>query len=511
MRRLGSRHGSALAAVTSPRRLRNVAGLGVLLVASSGCAQLFGLDETTALPPVLSFTVKRYAVGSTVEIEPMDLTGGTATYLINDPAGPSGFRVVPTTSPALGQWDGDVPVGIEAALRFTLPGEPTLTRHVALAPRTVHSLYGYLGKLVSTPAPAAATLSFSVTLEKPYEATEKLQWLTSGAWTQHDFVGAELPAVGATLLTRPAIPFTSSSSLSGRPHEKITGEDGVFVLRHNAANVLTGVFTAAPFEMAAGDNPAAGAMLTVNADQSLSVMLDTTGPVARMANAQPALAAPQYNWSVTAAPGAAAGFSTGPALAYGTMPASMGVLPLTLGYGNPFAGRGWPSTFVWAATARRTYQQPGGLPAIVLSALQVVVTPVPSTGAQLDFTACMPTSVAVQGATLITDGLTVTIDRTKPVAVSMVVDRADADLYGITLLEVVNNGATATLTPRFESINQKSVWSLPGDLFETGKIYTVRARCSLGGYPGLGTGDLEQRELPIASAYLESGVFTVAQ
>ena len=477
--------------------------------------QLFGLDETTALPPVVSFTLKRYAVGSQLVVEPMDLTGGTATYLIADPSDPSGFLKVPTISKELGQWQGDVALGIETQLRFTLPGETGLTRHFALAPRTVHGLYGYLGKITSTPAPPGATLGFSVTLEKPFEAVERLQWLTSGAWTQHDFVGAELPVAGATLLAPPAIAFTSSSSLSGRPHEKLTGEDGLFVLRHNATNptavVLTGVFTAAPFEMIGGGNPAAGSMLAVPADQSLAVTLDTTGPVERMANARPALAAPQYNWSVTAAPGSAAGFATGPALAYGTMPVSMGVLPLVVAYGNPFAGRSWPSTFVWAATARRTYQQPAGLPAVVLSATQVVIAPVPTASNQLDFTACMPTSVAVQGATLLTDGLTVTIDRTKPVAVSVVVDRPDADLYGITLLEVVNTGTTATLTPRFESVNQKSVWSLPADIFEAGKIYTVRASCSRGGYPGLATGDLEKRELPIASASLESGVFTVAQ
>jgi hypothetical protein len=497
MRRLG-RLGFPLAAVTT-------------FGAASGCAQLFGLDETTELPAVVSFTVKRYAVGSQLVVEPMDLTGGTATYLIADPADPSGFRKVPTTSPALGQWDGEVAVGVEPQLRFTLPGETGLTRHFALAPRTVHGLYGYLGKPTSTPAPPAAALSFSVTLEKLYDATEKLQWLSSGAWTQHDFAGAELPIVGSTLLNAPAIPFTTSSSLSGRPHERLTGEDGLFVLRHNAGNVLTGLFTAAPFDLAGGDNPVAGSMLAVTADQSLSVTLDTTGPVERMANARPALAAPQYNWSVTAAPGFAAGIATGPALAYGQMPVSMGILPLVVAYGNPFAGRSWPATFVWAATARRTYQQPGGLPALALSAAQIVVTTVPTSGSQLDFTACMPTSVTVQGATLITDGLTLTIDRAKPVSITVVVDRPDADLYRIVLFEVVNDGATATLTPRFESVNQKSVWSLPGDIFEAGKIYTVRAGCSRGGYPGLATGDLERRELPVASAYLDSGVFTVAQ
>jgi hypothetical protein len=507
MRRRPGRHEFALAAA--------VTTTAAVAAAATGCAQLFGLDETTALPPVVSFTVKRYAVGSQLVVEPMDLTGGTATYLVADPTDASGFRTVPTTSTQLGQWQGDVALGVDTQLRFTLPGETGLTRHFALAPRTVRGLYGYLGKITSTPAPPGATLRFSVSLEKAYEAVERLQWLTSGAWTQHDFAGAELPIAGATSLSPPPIAFTSSSSLSGRPHEKLTGEDGLFVLRHNATNpaaaVLTGVFTAAPFELTGAENPVSGAMQTVTADQSLAVRLDTTGPVDRMANAKPALAAPQYNWSITAAPGFAAGIATGPALAYGSMPVSMGVLPLIIGYGNPFAGRNWPATFVWAATSRRTYQQPAGLPAVALSAAQIVVTQVPTASNQLDFTACMPTSVSVQGATLISDGLTVTIDRTRPVSISMVVDRAEADLYGITLFEVVNTGATATLTPRFQSLNQKSVWSLPGDIFETGKIYTVRASCSRGGHPGLGTGDLERRELPIASAYLDSGVFTVTQ
>lgn len=485
--------------------------MAALSLGAAGCAQLFGLDETSEAPPVVSFSVKHYAVGATVVVEPMDLTGGAATYLIADPADPSGFRKVDVTSPELGKWQGDIPYGIDAQLRFTLPGEP-LVRHFALDQRNVRGIYGYLGKLGAEPAPAGAALTFSVTLDKPHEATDKLSWLSAGAWTQHDFVGAELPAVGATSWTPAAIPFTQSSSLSGKPHERLRSGDALLVLRHNAANVLTGVFAAPPFDMVGGDNPAIGAMVATTPTDQLSVMLDTTGPVERMAAARPALAVPQFNWSITAAPGSAAAIATGPALAYGAQTASTGVVPLTVGYSNPFSGRLWAPTFVWAATARRTYQQPAGMPAVVLSAVQIAMSPPPVDASVVEFSACMPTSVVVQGATLLTDGLTVTLDRAKPVSVTINVDRQDAaDLYAFTLVEVVNTSPTvATLTPRFETLSERPTWSVPGDVFEGGKVYTIRARCLRGGFPALAMGDLEQRRLPYFSGSLESGVFTVA-
>lgn len=501
--------GHAAPAGRMPVTLAALATLGAAL--SAGCAQLFGLDETSEAPPVMSFSVKRYAVGASVVIEPMDLTGGTATYLVADPNDASGFRTVEVTSPGTGQWQGNIPYGIEAQLRFTLPGDP-LIRHFALSARNVHGLSGYLGRLGAEAAPAGAALSFNVSFEKAYEAAEKLSWLSVGAWTQHDFVGAELPAVGATLWAPAAIPFAQSSSLSGRPHERLGSSDALLVLRHNTANVLTGVFAAPPFDMMDGANPVIGSMVAVPPDEQLAVMLDTTGPVERMAAARPALQAPQYNWSVTAAPGSAAAFTTGPALASGAVAPSTGVVPLAVRFGNPFTGRLWPSTFVWAATARRTYQQPGGLAPLVLSAVQLAISPPPNDNSTVEFSACLPTSVVVQGATLLTDGLTVTLDRSKPVTVTINVDRQDAaDLYGITLIEVVNTSMTAvTLTPRFDSLNEKPTWTLPGDIFEGGKIYTIRARCIRGGFPALATGDLEQRQLPYFSGSLESGVFTVA-
>jgi hypothetical protein len=79
------------------------------------------------------------------------------------------------------------------------------------------------------------------------------------------------------------------------------------------------------------------------------------------------------------------------------------------------------------------------------------------------------------------------------------------------VLEVVNSGGVARLTPRFETMGTQPSWSIPGEIFQTGGIYTLRASCSRGGYPGLTMGDLERRELPLDTGSFDSGVFTVTQ
>jgi hypothetical protein len=124
---------------------------------------------------------------------------------------------------------------------------------------------------------------------------------------------------------------------------------------------------------------------------------------------------------------------------------------------------------------------------------------------------CLPTSVAVQGATLISDGLVVTLDRKQPVNVSFVVDTAMADLYRFQLLEVGGDATATSLTIRFESVGLQPSWSVPSEIFQGGKTYLVRASCSLGGTPRVAEGDLSARSIPIHSAAVDSGVFTVAQ
>jgi hypothetical protein len=498
------------------RRLALVLGLPLLgLPALSGCAQLFGLDETSeATDSAARLSVKRYAVGTQVVVQPMELTGGAATYLIADPLEPTGFRQVPATSTEVGVWQGDVPVGTPAQLSFTV-ADDLIRRHLAIPDRSVAYLYGYLGKVTpAEPPPPAAQLGFAVAFDRPFDAaTDDLHWLSIGSWTQYNFNETNEVPTGSLELRPPPVPFTSASSLSGRPHERLRADDALLVLRNTATavntRVLTGAYTAPPFELAADLNALpAGAMTAVAADQMLAVTLDTDLPVTRMANARPVVAPPAYNWSVTAAPGAAAGFTTGPGLAFGGLVPG-GVVPLSVPYGNPFAERSWPATFTWAATSLRTYT-PEGQPPVVLTALLVRIASAPSDGGQLDFGVCLPLSVTVQGAVLNTDGATIAIDRTKPVAVSFSTDNGTADLFSIVVHEVVS-GTVTTLVPRFHSVNRQTSWSLPADVFEAGKSYSVRAHCHRDGFPNQAAGDFETRQLPTATGFLDGGVFTVSQ
>jgi hypothetical protein len=50
---------------------------------------------------------------------------------------------------------------------------------------------------------------------------------------------------------------------------------------------------------------------------------------------------------------------------------------------------------------------------------------------------------------------------------------------------------------------------VPHDVFDAGKLYSLRAVCIQGGFPSLTSGDLTQRALPIARGYFDVGVFEV--
>ncbi len=490
--------------------------LALALLGSVGCAQLFGLDETAEMPepPGVNFSIKRYVVGPQVTTEPLDLTGATGTYLIPDPTDASGFRQVPVVAGAASnQWRADIPEGTNAFLRYTLAGE-THSNLLTFSSRSISSLAGSLAKPNGEPVPDGAAINLGVTLNTPFAAGERFQWLTIGSWTQRNFtLPGEVPVIGATVLAPPAIPFLSASALAaGVAHQRLTTSDVMLVLRHNANNQLTGVFEAPPFDLIGGPNTVVGAMLPVALDQTLAATLDTTGPVTRIAAARPAFGVPGFNWQVTAAPGAVGGFANGPALATGALLANTGQVPLNVAYGNPFPARPWPPNLVWSATATRSFTPPGGLPLSLTAQLFTFVSP-PADALPVELLACLPTSVAVQGATLLTDGLTVTIDRTKPVSVSFVADTSDADRYQISLYEVVSDPAPATTARpvlRFTSVGDKPMWSLPGDVFEGGKVYMLRAVCGLGGFPNIASGDLETRDLPIHVGFIDAGVFTVA-
>src|SRR5690349_1621290 len=62
-----------------------------LLTAVTGCAQIFGLDTTSAPPDAnlerASLQVQRVSIGATVQKNPQDLTGLKSTFYVDDGAG----------------------------------------------------------------------------------------------------------------------------------------------------------------------------------------------------------------------------------------------------------------------------------------------------------------------------------------------------------------------------------------------------------------------------------------
>ncbi len=52
--------------------------------------------------------------------------------------------------------------------------------------------------------------------------------------------------------------------------------------------------------------------------------------------------------------------------------------------------------------------------------------------------------------------------------------------------------------------------TIPNDVFVAGRTYVIGAECARGGYPFFADGNFQDRSLPYALGYLDSGVFTVA-
>src|SRR5690349_2523932 len=117
-----------------------LAGVGL-----AGCAQVWGLDETSTsdaipLPPEASLQLDRLSIGATMVSRPADLTGMTATYLIEDADDPNGMRRIPAIlADTSDRWTAVLPEGIAASVEFTQPDLAPFRRLYAFPNRTIRS------------------------------------------------------------------------------------------------------------------------------------------------------------------------------------------------------------------------------------------------------------------------------------------------------------------------------------------------------------------------------------
>lgn len=473
--------------------------LAVLAALLCGCAQLFGLDETSGGPPSASLSFERASIGARVVTAPQELSGSMATYLVPDDADPTGLTRVAATQVEPGRWTA--PITRPAPVLFDLPDYPTPVLRIFDFPQLeVKSLFGVLEHPDPQPAPDGATITVNTALDVPFNGADRFELFTLGSWNA---VALAAPAVGATLLAQ-TFPFTAMSSLTGRmPLERITSDDAAVVLRY-AGNELQGALRAAPFDQTGADT-VSGPLTTV-AIQPFSFAIDQVDLTRRYGAVRPAVGAPGMQWTLRAAPGAQLNTDLGPLLAAG---GPTDATTVSSQAGNPFAPD-WPSTVLWLSQASRTYTPPAaGLPVTLFAGMHERA--ILESGLQMMLPAGLPTRITLIGTVLENDGVTIA-KPARGVEVSFQTDVPENTLYQLQLFKLVPNAAMTALQHELklgaQGIQPRFV--LPPELFEAGAHYTLRAIAVAGGFPGIAAGDLTQRSIPIAVSFLDSGVFQVA-
>jgi hypothetical protein len=498
--------------MSRPLVVRAVSILGV--IAGAGCAQIAGIDETSGNGrPVDSLAVTRLSVGATVESNPQDLTGLTATYFVKRADG-SGFDGVPAAvSSDPGKWT--TKLYAPAAVQFTLPDVPTPIRRLFAFPSLgVQLAYGVLEHPNPSPAPDGATLSAMLQLDSDYTAADRFTAYCVGAWTSRAFAPTDIiqvPGVNVRMLGPVNYAYSSSVSATGRPQlDRITARDAFLVLRY-VNGALVGVAEATPFDQT-GTDAVTVAFAAVPQDQVLDVKITSATLTTRYNAVRPAVSGLSMSWGLVAAPGYKYGINAGPSLYSGTLP-DVGVMAK---YGNPFVARGWNTMFVVSTSASRAYAPAGVTMPLALSAGMSQSLEAPPPGFELTLPAGLPILITLDRTPLSTDGQPYKAP-TQFAHVTLVVDApggamsAPPTLYNLYIYDLVLNAAGTGLDRQLvlAAASRDPSFDVPPDVFVAGPSYTMRAFSTLGGYLGADSGDLLNSQLPIAQSYLDSAVFTV--
>ena len=478
---------------------RVVAGFAACL---AGCAQLAGIDPTSGEGlPGNSLAVKRMSVGKTVDVGPLDLTGLTASYLVE---GAAGVERVAATNDGGGKWV--TKVRSPAPVLFTLPDDPKLLRLYDFRRSALTVLYAQLEHPGRAPAPDGAMLTVATHLDAPTTAADRFQVYTVGSWSAFDGLA---PAEASTDVMA-TYAFDMSSRVALRAQlDRLTAQDVFLVLRYTKsmfADALSGVAEAAPFDQT-GNDMVSATMTAVTADRKLDVKLSEDIPL-RYLPVRPAVSKLEMSWNLVAAPGAAIALNAGPVLNSGTLMATdVGVNTM---YANPFAGppHNWPTLLTFVTSETRTYEPSMGVTVKLQAGMNQYVEP--AEGLLLSFDAGLPESIKLGDLPLSSDGNLVARP-TSFVHVEFDAKPPTNTLFGLQLFDLLPSGDGTQLQYHMvlDALGDDAKFELPPELFVVGHSYTLRAICTSGGFPALGSGDLATRQLPISQSYLDSGVFTV--
>ena len=480
--------------------------LSALLVGATGCAQIFGINNTTSPdvgPSEVTAQLQRVSIGATVVKTPYDLSKQTGKFLVENGAGD--LMQVPAMVLGTDTFAATIPTGTPPVL-FTLPDAPIPYLRLWSAPSRVQkgNFLAYEHALAADPS-ATAAITVSVNLPTPYMASEALRVEVIGAWTGHTLAGAELPAAAATAINT-TIMYSLFPSFVGAAPKKISTDDVVLVERY-LGNQLTGYYKPPPFMQSESDT-ISGDMMAVTPDQPLSAAVTPMAYTQRFAAVRPAVTGGGTSWALTAAPGYAYAASAGVKLHAGAVAATDTMINTM--YANPFDSLGWhPLVFISSAQAR-TFSFSGVMTSLGANMYTAAEA---GTGLTFDMPAGLPITMRVNQMPLTIDGAMLPLDLTMPVEFDAQFDRTNNSAYQMTLWEMVLSADMMRVEnhPIVDAITSgdSPKFRLPPELLMVDHYYFVTFRSMKGGLTGAATGDLQTVTLPISVAAADSAVFKV--
>jgi len=469
------------------------------VVALAGCAQLFGLDQTTGGSGA-SLNLQRVSIGSSIVTSPLDVTSETATFYVPDKTDPTVLVPVPGVQSAIDTWTADVQA--VPIVEFTLPDLPMRQNHLWELPvAQVKGPFYAFEHPNPLPAPMATQEMLSVTLPSASVAGESFEVQAIGAWTRHSLTAAEAPVPPAATITT-TIAYSAFTPSTNSPAYRIAASDTVVVLRYMGA-LLTGVYQTA-FDQSDTMDTITGTMVAVTANQMVQSAIDPNMLATRYTVARPAVGGLAMAWSISAAPGAQQATALGPQLNAGAVAMTDTMLMTT--FGNPFESLGWHALISVSSQEGRTFTfmaMPVGLSATASLVADTSASPT------FDFKAPMPEQVNIDDNQLTTDGQTLTLAPGVAHTVKVLTENKPASLYQLDLVDLSITGGVLTRTTVFQAVATQPLFTIPPLVLQSQHTYIPVVGTIAGDFPSAATGDLTARSLPVARASYDGGVFTV--
>ncbi len=470
-----------------------------LAIACCGCAQLFGIEDTTSSPGNAStLELQRVSVGAAVAMSPLDLGSAAPAFLVDDAGA---VTSVPATPGTAGTWSA--PVTSSLGVLYTAPDLPTPYQHELAVGGAARRGAFVAFEHPSPMPPPASMVAVNVTLSGVYAAGQSLQIIAIGAWTGHVLSGAELPAVGTSAIAA-TIPYSEFLSLTASPAASITTDDVVVVASYTGST-LTGQLIVPPFAQSTGTDSLTGTMAAVTPTTPFDAHIDNTAAGARLTGLPLPAGGLASSWQLIAAPGHALGIPTG--IELDAAPVALTDTTFSSSYANPFAGQGWQPLLVHSVAGSRTFTV-GGAMVSFDAALATVAEP--AANMMLDQPAGLAGAIFLGSTALTTDGMTVTEDPATALHVSFTPDRPSSSLFDVLVEEIVVVGGAATRTSVIELDSTSSMLTLPPGTLHSGHTYVLDVTCVAGGYPSAAAGDLQTFALPVSYGLVSSAVFTLA-